>query len=107
ALQRALDALGAAGGGELLIPKGRFVLKTNVSKSYLNLASAIRVVGYGSATQLMIKGAGITIGALEHVAFQGLTFVGTPEIANDADTAISLSYCDLSVFRDCCFYGLS
>ena len=111
ALQRSLDALGAAGGGELVIPPGRFVIATPVSKDFHPLASSIRIVGLGSGSQVVIKAPAsalaITLGNLQHLVIQGVTFVGTPGVRSDAGSVIALAYCSAAVLRDCSFYGLS
>lgn len=111
ALQGALDALGSQGGGELVIPPGRFVITTTVFKDFNNLAASVRIVGYGSASQLLIKAGAtataITIGNLQHLTIQGVTFAGTPGVRNDAGIVLALGYCESATLRDCSFYGLS
>ena len=110
ALQRALDALSTAGGGELVIPPGVFALRTPVAKDYLSSAAALRIVGYGSASRLLVKVAptayAIQLLNLQHVTLQGLTFVGTPGVRNDAGVVVYFAYCDVAAILDSDFYGL-
>ena len=43
AIQRALDALATSGGGTLHVPRGRYAIRTPVSKDFSGLASSITI----------------------------------------------------------------
>lgn len=113
ALQRALDALAAAGGGRLLIPPGKFCIKTPVEKDFLSKASAIRIEGAGSAAQLVINvgtgAAALRLGNVDHLTVEGVSFVGMPRPRRrlDADVAVLVGGGEVNTFRDCDFYGIS
>lgn len=111
ALQKALDALAAAGGGRLVIPPGRFLIKTPVVRDFLNKASDVRIMGSGSASQLVIRSGkdfpAVRIANLQSLVAEGIAFVGIAGERTDAQSVFVLGYCDLATFRDCTFYGLS
>ena len=113
ALQRALDALAAAGGGRLVVPPGKFLLKTPARKDFLGKASVIRIEGSGSAGQLVVdvgKGAtAVRFDNVDHLTIEGVTFVGMPKPRKrvDAATALAVAGGEVSTVRDCDFYGLS
>ncbi len=111
ALQKALDALAVAGGGRLVVPPGRFLIKTPAEKDFFNKASAIRIEGSGSAGQLVVAvGQGktaIRIGNVDHLTIDGITFVGLPKVPVDADIAVAVGGGEVTTFRDCDFCGLS
>ncbi len=111
ALQRALDALAAAGGGRLVIPPGKFLIKTPADMNFLNKASAIRIEGSGSAGQFLIAvGEGkpaIRLSNVDHLTVEGVTFVGIPKVPVDAAAAVVVAGGEVTTFRDCDFYGLS
>jgi hypothetical protein len=111
AIQAALEALAAQGGGELLVPPGKYVLRTGAATDFNSRAPAVRVVGYGSASQLLIQVPATQVALIfyntEHLVIQGLTFVGTPGVRNDAWKVLSLVACLEVIVRDCSFYGLS
>src|SRR5256714_4814319 len=50
ALQSALDALAAAGGGTLFVPAGRYAIATPVSEDFTGLASSVTILGVESDT---------------------------------------------------------
>ena len=94
ALQKALDALATAGGGRLVIPPGKFLLKTPARKDFLGKASGIRIEGSGSAGQLVInvgKGAtAVRFDNLEHLTVDGVTFAGMPKPRKIIDAAAAV-----------------
>jgi len=45
ALQQALDAVAAAGGGTVLVPAGRYALVTPVSKDFAGLSAPVTIRG--------------------------------------------------------------
>jgi hypothetical protein len=111
ALQRALDALGAAGGGTLVVPPGKYVLATPSNKSFGNLASAVVIRGLGSSSQFIVKtrtaGRALTLSSLESVLLENLTFVGTPGVTSDGVAAVSLPFVNEAIVRRCAFYGIN
>jgi len=113
ALQKAMDALAAAGGGRLVIPPGKFLLKTPARTNFLGKASAVRIEGSGSAGQLVVnvgKGAtAVRLDNLDHLTVEGVTFVGMPKPRKqvDATIAIAVSCGEVTTFRDCNFFGVS
>ncbi|HEX8500725.1 MAG TPA: carboxypeptidase regulatory-like domain-containing protein [Pyrinomonadaceae bacterium] len=131
ALQAALDALAAAGGGTLYVPAGRYAIVTPVSKDFGGLASPVRITGVVSATQPAPPDSGgqaltggldlasefiprtgetaaaISISGLRNLSVEELAFVGTPDVAEDALVTLSLGEVGEAVIRHCEFYGLS
>ena len=131
ALQAALNALAAAGGGTLLVPAGRYAIVTPVAKNFGGLATPIKITGVPSATEpapptaagadltrglnltsefLPRTGAGaatIAIFGAQNVSVEELAFVGTPDVSDD--TLISLYFDDIgeATVRHCEFYGLA
>jgi hypothetical protein len=110
ALQAALNALASDGGGTLIID-GQYLLTAPVSKNFINLASAIELTGYGSASALFIACAdtqsAIQLANLLKLNVHGIDFVGTPGERNDAKFVLDLQAClstDLDGNR---FFGLA
>jgi hypothetical protein len=131
ALQAALDALGAAGGGTLLVPAGRYAIVTPVSKNFGGLAAPVNITGVASATEPpspdgsgeeLTRGlnltseflprtgadaAAVSIGGLQSLTIQELAFVGTPDVTDDALVTLFFhDVGDVSV-RHSEFYGLA
>jgi inhibitor of cysteine peptidase len=131
ALQAALDALAAAGGGTLLVPAGRYAIVTPVAKNFGGLATPIKITGVASATEpapptasgqdltlgldltsefLPRTGEGegaISIGGAQKVSVEELAFVGTPDVADDALVSLYFGDVDEATVRHCEFYGLA
>jgi len=110
ALQRALDALAAQGGGTLIVPNGKYAICSPVSKDFFNQASAIIIRGVGSASQFRIATPStttISLNNLENLLIDNLTFVGTLNVTSDALIALRISYCLRATIRNCNFYGIS
>lgn len=111
AIQASLDALTLAGGGVLDIPSGRYEVGSEVSGHFVNtLVSHIVVRGRGSASTLHIT-AGESKTAFwltntENIAFEDLSFVGTPGVTNDAKIALSVASVKKLFFKNVTFYGL-
>lgn len=110
ALQAALEALADAGGGTLLVPPGRFAVRTPVAVDFLNRASAVVVQGVGSSSQLILQ-TGERADALmliraESVLLDNLTFAGVPEAATDARIGLYFYQCLQAKLRRCDFYGV-
>ncbi|MCA1622073.1 MAG: carboxypeptidase regulatory-like domain-containing protein, partial [Acidobacteria bacterium] len=131
ALQAALDALAAAGGGTLLVPAGRYAIVTPVSKDFGGLTSPVDISGVVSNTEPAPPTAGgqdltsgldltseflpktgeaapaIWLSRLQSLTVRELAFVGTPDVTDDA--LITLRFDDVgeAVVRHCEFYGLS
>lgn len=110
ALQRALDALAAAGGGTLIVPPGRYVIASPTARNFNDVSSAIVLRGVGSSSQLVLKGGSevtsLLIGGIESVLFENLVFVGVPGVYPDVKTAVRINYCLVATFRNCHFYGI-
>jgi hypothetical protein len=109
ALQAAFDFLASAGGGTILVPPGRYAIRTPVSKD-LKTASSVVIEGAGSSSQFLIAtGAppAISLSNLESIVFDDLTFVGTPGVLTDAGTILNLVFCLQATLRRVDFYGLS
>ena len=131
ALQAALDALAAAGGGTLIVPAGRYAIVTPVSKNFGGLTTPIDISGVPSNTEPAPPWAGgqeltrgldltseflprtgeaapaISIGGLRSITVRELAFVGAPDAAHDA--LITLLFTDVgeAVVRHNEFYGLA
>ncbi|HEX8285830.1 MAG TPA: carboxypeptidase regulatory-like domain-containing protein [Pyrinomonadaceae bacterium] len=131
ALQAALDALAAAGGGTLQVPAGRYAIATPVTKNFGGLASPVIISGVPSTTepapptaggQELTRGldltseflprtgeaaAAITISGLKSLTVRELAFVGEPNVTDDA--LVTLLFADVgeAVVRHCEFYGLA
>ncbi|MDQ1728447.1 MAG: hypothetical protein QOD33_572 [Pyrinomonadaceae bacterium] len=130
ALQDALNALGAAGGGTLFVPAGRFALITPVSKDFTGLATEISIVGVESLTPAPPINAGgqelahgldlssefaprtgetvaIHIVGLQKLLLKDLVFIGTPGIDTDAFITLALDDIQTATISHSEFYGLS
>ena len=131
ALQAALDALGNAGGGTLLIPAGSYLISTPVVKDFSEVEAAdIKIQGIPSTTMPapptadgQSLGAGLDLTSelipatgdqhtaltlsgihkflIEHVGFTGR------DVMTDAYITLYLSDIDQATVRHCEFYGLS
>ncbi|HYN83660.1 MAG TPA: discoidin domain-containing protein [Pyrinomonadaceae bacterium] len=130
ALQAALDALGAAGGGTLIVPAGRYAIVTRVAKNFTGLASSVRILGVESSTPAPATtdsgsrqslglnlqsefrpktGSQFTIGivGLDTFLIQDIAFMGTPDVVVDSLTVLGLNTIGEATIRHCEFYGLS
>ncbi len=131
ALQNALDALGAVGGGTLLVPAGRYVIATPVHKDFTNLASSVTILGVESLTpvppanssgQVLTRGldlvsefaprtegsgVALEISGLHDFLIKHITFIGTPGITTDAVVTLALNDIGAAAINHCEFYGLS
>ncbi|MET0624079.1 MAG: carboxypeptidase regulatory-like domain-containing protein [Pyrinomonadaceae bacterium] len=131
ALQAALDALAAAGGGTLQVPAGRYAIVTPVSKNFGGLASPVDITGVVSTTEPAPPTAGgeeltrglnltseflprtganglaVVISGLKSLTIRELAFVGTPDVQDDALVTLYFDNVDAAVVRHCEFYGLA
>ncbi|HEX5709557.1 MAG TPA: discoidin domain-containing protein [Pyrinomonadaceae bacterium] len=130
ALQSALDALAAAGGGTLFVPAGRYVIATRVVKDFTGLASSVTIAGVESPTPAPTTdmsgseqsrgldlqsefrpktGTQFTIGivGLQNFLIHDIAFVGTPNVAIDSLTTLALNNIGEATVHHCEFYGLS
>ncbi len=131
ALQAALDAIAAAGGGTLFVPAGRYAIYTPVRKNFAGLATSLTIHGVESLTPVAPPDAGgpeltqgldlvsefvprtgspqtaIVIAGLETLLIHDLTFIGTPDVENDALITLVLDDISDATIRHCEFYGLS
>jgi hypothetical protein len=132
ALQAALDAVVAAGGGTLLVPAGRYAIVTPVGiAGPAGLQGSLVIRGVASATPIAPPTAGgdaltrgldlvsefaprtgeeqvaISIWNFRSLLIQDITFIGTPDIATDTKVTLAIADIDDAVIRHCEFYGLS
>lgn len=130
ALQAALNAIAAAGGGRLFVPAGRYAIKTPVKQDFSGLADSITIQGVQSFTpapppnasgDVLTKGldlssefapgtgqsVAIAITGLQRFLIQDITFIGTPLIETDAAITLALTDVWEANIKHCEFYGLS
>jgi hypothetical protein len=130
ALQAALDALAAAGGGTLFVPEGRYAIMTPVAKSFAGLDASITILGVPSDTavppptaagDVLSRGldlksefrprtgnrAMLSLAGLRGAAFKDIAFMGTPGVVTDASYTLYLTDIDDASLEHCEFYGLS
>jgi hypothetical protein len=111
AIQASLDALVLTGGGVLDIPSGRYEIGSEIARDFLNTtASHIVVRGRGSASTLHITAGNdktaLWLSNTENIAFEDLSFVGTPGVTNDAKITLQVDYVKKLFFKNVTFYGL-
>lgn len=111
AIQASINALIAAGGGVLDIPSGHYTVASEVVGSFLNTTvSHVVVRGRGSASTLHIKvgddKTALWLTNTENIAFEDLSFVGTPGVVNDAKIALHVDSVKKLFFKNVTFYGL-
>ncbi len=128
ALQNALDALAAAGGGTLLIPAGQYAIVTPVFKDFSGLATSVTILGVESSTPIAHPGSAgadvakgldlvseiyprtgtqkaITISGLKDFLIKDIAFLGTQTVVTDAAVTLELSDIKNAVISHCEFYG--
>ena len=130
AVQAALDAVIAAGGGTLLVPAGRFLIATPVVAIPNVGGVSIEIRGVESSTPVppptaggdqLSRGLDLTsefqprtgsqvaflFGGLRGLLIRDITFIGTPDEGNDALITLSVVNVADAVVRHCEFYGLA
>jgi len=130
ALQSALDALAAAGGGTLDVPAGRYVIASPVRKDYAGLADSITIQGVASDAVVDTTGPGsqltrgmqlvsefyprtheqhvaLSLQGLQSLLVRELAFVGTANVKTDALATIAVERVESATIRHCEFYALS
>lgn len=130
ALQAALNALAAAGGGTLFVPEGRYAIQTPVSKSFAGLNASVTIYGVPSNTAVppptatgaeLSRGldlksefrpstgdaATLVLAGLRGATLKDIAFMGTPEVETDAAYTLALFDIDDASVEHCEFYGLS
>ena len=131
ALQAALNAIGAAGGGTLFVPAGRYAIVTPVLKNFAGLATDVSIVGVESLTpvppptatgQQLTRGLDLTsefaprtgpqgnainIKGLQSILIKDIGFIGTNGVETDAATTLVLVDVVEATVRHCEFYGLA
>ncbi len=124
ALQAALDALAAAGGGTLVVPAGRYAIITPVEKDFSGVSNLTIIgaepapdngsggfgSGLGLSSEFFVQ-VGETQTALSIIGarnflIQDITFIGDPNVIRDCKITLSLSEIDSAIVRHCEFYGL-
>jgi hypothetical protein len=111
ALQSALEALNTQGGGTLIIPPGKYAIRSEVFNNFGNpgVSKSIVVRGAGTASQLLVKsGAGSTMWTLQNVAvtIDNLSFVGTEGNNSDARVTVYV-LTGHAEFRNSRFIGIA
>ena len=130
ALQAALDAVVAAGGGTLLVPAGRFAIATPVELFAPAPNLSVEIRGVPSSTVVPPPTAGgdalsrglylqsefapktgaqqitIHVAGFRSFLIQDICFIGSPEVAYDALITLAISNIPDAVIRHCEFYGL-
>ena len=131
ALQSALDALAAAGGGTLFIPEGKYSIATPVEKNFTGLASSITIIGVESLTPVappsapgseLSKGLdlkteiyprtgdekiAIYIKGLRSLVVKDIAFVGTSTVITDAQITLAMEDIEKAQITHSEFYGLA
>lgn len=126
ALQRALDALAASGGGMLYVPPGRYAIATPVAKDFSGLASWIAITGERSRRVLRLKGNGsglrlaseltiqvgpervaLTLSGLADLSIRDVAFAGVKDVRDDAQVVLLVRDIERAAVEHCEFYGLA
>ncbi len=126
ALQSALDALAAAGGGTLFVPAGSYALVTPVVKNFSEAAGSIAIRGEPSSTAIVVAGNGlgldltsefiikvgqtnnaITIIGLDNLLIKDILFSGVQGVLTDARITINLSHIHNAEIQHSEFYGIA
>ena len=132
ALQRAIDALADAGGGTLLIPAGKYLIRTPVARDFSGVGPVTITIqgipsdimpapptangqdlaaGLGLASEL-IPATGdlhdaIRLSSLQELTIEHVGFSGRASAFTDAFVTIYLSDIEKATIRHCEFYGIS
>jgi protocatechuate 3,4-dioxygenase beta subunit len=129
ALQQALDALAAAGGGTLLVPAGHYAIVTPVARDFGGLASVTiqgvesdaavppptsegTVLSQGlSLTSEFLPRTGdqqaaVSISGARSLLVRDVAFVGTPGVDDDALVTLDLNDVADATVHHCEFYAL-
>lgn len=129
ALQSALDAVAAAGGGTVFVPAGRYAIATPVFKNFAGLASSVTIRGVESPTTVDTTGNGqalsrglelvsefypktgeqnaLSVSGLQNFLLTDIAFVGSSDVETDAAITLYLDAVEEATIRHCEFYGLS
>ena len=131
ALQNALDAIAAVGGGTLFVPAGRYAIGTPVQKDFSGLGASLKILGVESLTpvpppnspgDVLTRGldlqsefaprtgpqvVAIRISGLQSFLIKDITFIGQPDVNTDAEFTLTLTDVWEATIRHCEFYGLS
>lgn len=126
ALQRALDALAASGGGTLYVPPGSYAIATPVARGFSSKASAIAIAGKDSGTAIDVAGNGsglnltsafiikvgkayvaLALGGLESLTIRDIAFIGVQNVRDDAHVVLQVNGIERVRIEHCEFYGLA
>ncbi len=131
ALQDALNAIAAAGGGTLFVPAGRYAIATPVEKDFSGLGASLTILGVESLTPVPppnspgdiltkgldllsefaprtgTQGVAIQLKGLQSFLVKDITFIGQPDVNTDAEVTLALYDVWEATIRHCEFYGLS
>jgi hypothetical protein len=129
ALQRALEAVRARGGGVLRVPAGRYAIRTPVSVDFSARPLSLRLLGVPSDTRVdtsftadvLTRGlhlssefypmtgeahTALRLSGLASLDVRDLAFVGTPGLFTDAHTTLDFDRVAQATVYHCEFYGL-
>src|ERR1044071_782374 len=124
ALQAALDALAAAGGGTLVVPAGRYAIITPVEKDFSGVSNLTIIGaeptsddgsggyggGLGLSSEFFVRvgetQTALSIIGVRNFLIQDITFIGNPDVMRDCKLTLSLFEIDSAIVRHCEFYGL-
>lgn len=109
ALQAALNATAAAGGGRVVIAPGDYMITTAVSTSFANLAAHVVIDGAGAKLYIacLASSVAVSIASCHELVINNLAFVGLPVERNDALVALQVTGCNQATLNNLGFYGLS
>jgi len=131
ALQNALEAMAAVGGGTLIVPAGRYVIETPVEKDFTGLGASLSILGVESSTPVPppnssgqeltrgldllsefaprtgTQGVAIRLTGLQSLLIKDVTFIGQQDVHTDAVITLALFDIPDATIRHCEFYGLS
>lgn len=131
AFQKALDALGAAGGGTLFVPEGQYSIVTPVTKNFAGLATSITIRGVESLTPVtppnatgndLVSELGLVtevyprtgvgvdafhISGLKNFLVKDIAFVGTENVITDAENTLYLKDIEKATIKHNMFIALA
>lgn len=127
ALQAALKALSAAGGGTLYVPAGQYAILTPIAQDFGGQSSSIIIrgdepvpvpdeeqtpaSGLNLTAEFLIKvgddAAALTLSNINNLLLKHLTMIGTPDVTNDARVTLAIEEVGDATIDGCEFYGLS
>jgi hypothetical protein len=125
ALQAALDALAASGGGTIIVPSGRYAIITPVEKDFSGISNLTIIgaeptpdngsgnfgSGLGLSSEFIVQvgqtNTALGIIGVKNFLIQDITFIGDPLVVRDCQRTLFLSEIESAIIRHCEFYGLA